>query len=77
MSINAYISKMLLSLIQPIHASEKAVVSWAKLAHIWYSIELGQNSTQALEMEFFLNQPSSHFAWATRQPQPIELPDKI
>ncbi|EJC97968.1 uncharacterized protein FOMMEDRAFT_149425 [Fomitiporia mediterranea MF3/22] len=59
------------------HSDENAVLAWAKLAHTWFSIELGVDSTQALQMQALLSNPRTHRAWASREPQSIELPDVI
>ncbi|KAL5482605.1 hypothetical protein ACEPAI_9199 [Sanghuangporus weigelae] len=56
------------------HSDERGVLAWAHLARKWFSIELGNDSTQALEMQTVLNKPRSHFAWGTRYPQLVELP---
>ncbi|KAL5524496.1 hypothetical protein ACEPAF_9636 [Sanghuangporus sanghuang] len=59
------------------HSDERGVLAWAHLARKWFSIELGNDSTQALEMQIVLNKPRSHFAWGTRYPQLIELPAHV
>ncbi|OCB84058.1 hypothetical protein A7U60_g8729 [Sanghuangporus baumii] len=59
------------------HSDERGVLAWAHLARKWFSIELGNDSTQALEMQTVLNKTRSHFAWGTRYPQLIELPAHV
>ncbi|KAL5501622.1 hypothetical protein ACEPAH_8882 [Sanghuangporus vaninii] len=59
------------------HSDERGVLAWARLARKWFSIELGNDSTQALEMQTVLNKPRSHFAWGTRYSQLIELPAHV
>ncbi|KAL5520000.1 hypothetical protein ACEPAG_1660 [Sanghuangporus baumii] len=59
------------------HSDERGVLSWAHLAQKWFSIELGNDSTQTLDMQTVLDKPRSHFAWGTRYSQLVELPAHV
>ncbi|KAI5118861.1 hypothetical protein M0805_005305 [Coniferiporia weirii] len=57
------------------HSDEQAVAAWASLAFKWSTIELGRDSTQAQEMHVLVSTPRSHFAWSTREPLVVGMPD--
>ncbi|PAV17308.1 SET domain-containing [Pyrrhoderma noxium] len=57
-----------------VHSDDHAVLHWAKLAHKWFSFELGNDSIQVKDMLPVIRNPSSHRFWATREKQVIGLP---
>lgn len=47
------------------------------LAHKWFSIELGADSTQALEAERIVRRPRTHQFWASRYHMDVEYPIEL
>jgi len=54
--------------------SDYATRAWARLSHKWFSIELGEDSEQAMKMKSILRNPQAYVAWGTKATMDVELP---
>ncbi|KAI0785221.1 hypothetical protein C8Q75DRAFT_723079 [Abortiporus biennis] len=59
------------------HSDAEATKQFAKLAHKWYTIEVGGDSTQAKEMEPLISQPRRHHMWSKKKREFVGGPDVV